>query len=543
MGWPGRLLFPLLAALAAGQGALAQQLPAQRPAVPAPLDLRFDIERFVIEGNTLLPQAEAEGLVARFAGRQRDFGDVQRALETLESAYRERGFSAVQVLLPEQAMARGEVRLRVIEARINRLEVRGNRFFSEANVRSSLPSLAAGHPPHSGEIARNLRIANESPAKQTAVTLRAGEKPGEVDAVVEVRDENPQKWFATLDNSGTPITGYHRVGFGYQHSNLQDRDHALTLQYVTSVEKPKQVGIYSAGYHLPLYGRGASMDFTAGYSDVDAGTTSTPAGDLNFSGRGGVLGARYNRHFERIVGYDHKLVAGLDHRMYRNACSLGAFGAAGCGTAGATFSLTPVSLTYAGSWTRIAGIASFYGTASTNLPGGSRGGTDALGRARFGAKASYSLVRIGGSFAQALAGDWQLRGRLDLQHTGNVLVSPEQFGIGGAHSVRGFLERELADDRGHSGSLELHTPDLSSHLGWKVWNARLLAFYDFGRTSRVDPLPGERVHNGIASWGAGVRLAKDKSVSLRLDLAQILDAGGTRERGHWRFAFGTVWAF
>jgi len=537
------LRYWVLAAIGAGQGAFAQQAPPQSPAVPAPLELRFDIQRFVVEGNTLLPQAEAEGLVARFAGRQRDFGDVQRALETLESAYRTRGFSAVQVLLPEQEMEKGEVRLRVIEARINRLEVRGNRFFSEANVRASLPSLSAGRPPQSGEIARNLRIANESPAKQTAVTLRAGEKQGDVDALVEVRDENPSKWFATLDNSGTGVTGYHRVGIGYQHSNLQDRDRALTLQYVSSVEKPKQVGIYSAGYHLPLYGRGASMDFTAGYSDVDAGTTLTPVGDLAFSGRGGVLGARYNQHFERIVGYDHKLVAGLDHRMYRNACSLGAFGAAGCGTAGATFSLTPVSLTYAGSWTRPAGLASFYGTASYNLPGGSRGGTDALGRARFGAKASYSLVRAGGSFAQALAGDWQLRGRLDLQHTENVLVSPEQFGIGGAHSVRGFLERELADDRGHHGSVELHTPELSTQLGWKNWNARLLAFYDFARTSRVDALPGERVHNGIASWGVGLRLAKDKRFSLRLDLAQILDEGGTRERHHWRFAFGTVWAF
>ncbi|MEK7862430.1 MAG: POTRA domain-containing protein, partial [Chloroflexota bacterium] len=83
----------LLAALGAGGSVFAQQAPPRSPAVPAPLELRFDIQRFVVEGNTLLPQAEAEGLVAPFAGRQRAFGDVQRALETLESAYRLRGFS------------------------------------------------------------------------------------------------------------------------------------------------------------------------------------------------------------------------------------------------------------------------------------------------------------------------------------------------------------------------------------------------------------------------------------------------------------------
>ena len=133
--------------------------------------------------------------------------------------------------------------------------------------------------------------------------------------------------------------------------------------------------------------------------------------------------------------------------------------------------------------------------------------------------------------------------RFDLQHTEDVLAAPEQFGIGGAHSVRGFLERERADDRGHGGSVELHTPDLSARLGWKDWTARLLAFYDFGRTSRVNPQPGEAVHNGIASAGLGVRLGKEKNFSMRLDLAQILDPGGTRERNHWRFAFGSVWTF
>ena len=39
---------------------------------------RFDIQRFVVEGNTILPQAEVEQIVAPFAGSARDFGDVQQ---------------------------------------------------------------------------------------------------------------------------------------------------------------------------------------------------------------------------------------------------------------------------------------------------------------------------------------------------------------------------------------------------------------------------------------------------------------------------------
>lgn len=519
------------------------QAPLVQPPVQTPLELRFDIEKYRVEGNSLLPVEEVEGAVRPFAGKQRDFGDVQKALEALENAYRSKGYSAVQVFLPEQDLEKGEVLLRVIEARIRRLQIQGNKFFDESNVRASLPSLAEGATPNANAVAKNLRIVNESPAKQTTVTLRAGEKEGDVDAVVEVADENPVKWFVTLDDTGSKQTGFHRIGFGFQHSNLFGRDHAMTLQYVTSVQEPKLVSVYSLGYHVPLYARGASMDFVVGYSDVDAGTTQTPTGELKFNGRGGVLGMRYNQFLDRIGAYDHKLVGAIDHRMYRNACSLGIFGAAGCGSAAATYSLTPVWLTYSGTWSREKGYTGFYITAGSNVPGGSRGDTDAIGRARSGANPHYWVYRGGLNFAEALADDWQFRARLEGQYTNQILVPPEHFGIGGMNSVRGFLERERADDRGHSGSLEIYTPDIAARMKWANWNLRFLAFYDFGRTSRVDPLPGEVVHNGIASWGGGFRLSYQRNFSLRADLGQILDPGGTRVRHHWRGGFSTIFSF
>jgi hypothetical protein len=88
-------------------------------------------------------------------------------------------------------------------------------------------------------VANNLAIVNESLAKQTTVTLRAGDKDGEVDAVVDVIDENPRKIFASLDNTGTPSTGYYRLGIGYQHGNLNDRDSAMDAA-VHHLARPRQ---------------------------------------------------------------------------------------------------------------------------------------------------------------------------------------------------------------------------------------------------------------------------------------------------------------
>ena len=72
-----------------------QVAPAQPPA-----PVRFDIQRYVVEGNTLLSQGEVDKILAPFAGKNRDFGDIQRALETLQDAYVGRGYNAVRVSVP-----------------------------------------------------------------------------------------------------------------------------------------------------------------------------------------------------------------------------------------------------------------------------------------------------------------------------------------------------------------------------------------------------------------------------------------------------------
>src|SRR5437868_1107755 len=83
--------------------------------------IRFEIARFEVKGNTLLPQSQIDALLAKYSGKQRDFGDVQRALEALEAAYHQRGYNVVTIELPEQELNGGVVVLKVVETRIGRV--------------------------------------------------------------------------------------------------------------------------------------------------------------------------------------------------------------------------------------------------------------------------------------------------------------------------------------------------------------------------------------------------------------------------------------
>ena len=333
----------------------------------------FDINHYNIEGNTLLKSDEIETVLKPYIGKHREYADVQHAIDALKQRYRSVGYSVVWVVVPEQDLDQGIVTLRVIEGRIGKVTIQGNRFFDDTNIRSSLPALREGVSPRVGDISANAQLANENPAKQVDVALRPGEELGVVDANVDVIDVRPLKGFLTFDNTGNPQTGNFRLGVGVQHANLFNHDDVGTFNYVTSPGKWNQVSLYSGSYRMPLYSLGDSIDFIIARSDVSAGTAYTVAGPLTFSGKGKVYGLRYNQLLERRGEYSHRIVYGLDYRAYQNNCTLGNFGAAGCGAAAVDITVRPISLTYSGNWARPGRISDFYVAISHNVPGAVNG--------------------------------------------------------------------------------------------------------------------------------------------------------------------------
>ncbi|MEC5161384.1 MULTISPECIES: ShlB/FhaC/HecB family hemolysin secretion/activation protein [unclassified Janthinobacterium] len=479
--------------------------------------LRFDISRFDVSGNSLLDPAEVARVLAPFAGKQRDFGDIQRALEALEAAFHQRGYSVVQVELPEQELNRDVVLLRVVENRIGRVSVSGNRHVDEANVRRALPALVEGRTPNMAALSTGLRLANDNPARKITLKLQSGEASGEVDAALEVADERPWKVSANLDNAGTEQTGKNHLGVVLQHANLWGRDHVLSLQYTTSVQEPSRVAVYGLGYHLPLYARGDSIDLFASYSNVDSGSVAAGIFDLAVSGKGAVAGARYNQYLARADKHEGKLVYGVDFKAYKNNVELQGLGL----QLGRDVTVHPLSVAYLGSWTLERGEANLAVTLLRNVAGGAHGAQKDFDAARSGARANYRALRLASSLSRLLPGDWQARAVVNGQYTPDALVPGEQFGAGGAGSVRGFAERALSDDAGVAANLELYTPNW---CGGARWQCRALAFYDAAHLWRRHALAGEAGGNGIGSAGLGLRVQFADMASLQLDYGHVLRA-------------------
>jgi hemolysin activation/secretion protein len=493
--------------------------------------VRFDITRFEVTGNTLLPVPTVERILEPYTGKQRDFGDVQRALEALETEYRRLGYNVVQVALPEQELNQGVVRLQIVETKIGKVRVEGNETFDEANIRRSLPGLVEGQSPNIGKISSSLKLANENPSKKATMQLQSSQRDDAVDVLLKVADEKLWRAAANIDNSGNKNTGESQLTMQFQHANISGRDDVLSLQYTTTLEKPSQVSVYGVGFHLPLYALGDSIDLFANYSNVDSGSVLAGITSLQVSGRGTVLGGRYNQHLRRIGDYESRIAWGLDYKQFQNNVDLAGI------QLGNDVTVHPFSLAYSGNLNTPDGELGFSVTALRNIPCGDKGGSADFNRVRAGAPAGYGLLRYNATYSHALPADWQMRLNFSGQHTSDVLVPGEQFGAGGANTVRGFNERDISNDVGYLASAELYTPNFCAGLQSVAAQCRAVVFYDAAQARRNDPLPGEVDKASIGSVGLGLRFSVDKYMTLQTDYGHVVDGSQTQQKGDNRFHF------
>jgi hemolysin activation/secretion protein len=504
-------------------------------------DQKFDIERFDIRGSTLLQPGEAESLVAPFTGKGRVYGDVQKALEALENAYRAKGYGTVNVHVPEQEITTGVIRLDVIEAVIGKVTVSGNRHFDTANIRASIPQLREGTAPNLRQISENVQLANENPANK-------------VDAKIEVSDQDPKRFIVTLDNSGTRATGRHRLGVAWQNANLLGGDEMLTASYTASPDvwlghpKGVKVNVFSVAFRKPFYGLGDSLDVIYGNSSVNVPSTAIALGSpYGIVGKGEVLSVRWNHLFPRLGEYSARLVFGYDYKYINATCDPDRRGVVNSCT---PYTLQPASATYSGQWQGIGRQTGYnVGLIWNVLPTGVDYPTASGKKDRYSFIAGrpvaddFTILRYGASHTHLVFG-WQLRATINGQYARSGLPSAEQLGLTGASAVRGFDERIATSDRGYVVNLEAYTPNLADKVGVPGALHGVL-FYDMasGRNVGANGTPFNKAR--LSSIGIGLRYSMSRDLSFSVDAADILDRGPNDldRRNGWGGHFRLMVAF
>jgi hemolysin activation/secretion protein len=152
-------------------------------------------------------------------------------------------------------------------------------------------------------------------------------------------------------------------------------------------------------------------------------------------------------------------------------------------------------------------------------------------------------VRASAQQTRELPWNMQLFGRVSGQFTQSPLVSNEQLSIGGADTVRGYLESTSLGDYGFSSTVELRNTYLSKLLQLPAGAAHFYLFYDAGAVQIMDPLPSQESTFDLSSWGAGFRVGGWHGFDVDFAWARATARVGTIEPGDSRIHFLFRYAF
>lgn len=526
------LLF--VAGTAQGEGAQPAEPGAdgQEPSAQTAQKHTFDIWELRVEGNTLLQRVIVERTVYPYVGPGKSIEDVEAARKALETAYRDHGYATVVVDIPEQQVSRGIVKLAVVEGKVDRVRVEGSRYFSLDRISSSVPALTEGQVPNVPAMQQQLAELNmASPDRTVTPIFRPGRTPGTVEVELRVKDELPLHGDFELNNRNSLNTSELRASAMLRYANLWQREHSASLMYQVAPQDTDDVQVIAGTYVVPM-GHGNVFAAYLVNSKSDVAT----AGDLAVIGNGNIVGARFIKSLAPADSYFHNATFGIDYKDFEEDVVL-------VDSPGFNTPIDYVNFLtqYRGIWGNGAG-SKVTGGLSANFGLRGLGNTEEeFENKRFQARPNYIYLGAFGEYLRDFRNGIQLQARLDGQLADSPLVSNEQYGIGGAESVRGYFESQALGDDGYTASLELRSPSYAKHIA-HLRELRFLTFTDAGKLRVQDPLPGQADSYELYSAGVGFRLEAAKGFDASLDWAWPLrDATDVEQgdsRGHFRLHYG-----
>lgn len=413
------------------------------------------------------------------------------------------------VTIPNQNVADGTLRFVVNIRRFNRLDFRGNHWFSSKLLQERL-GIKPGDEIRLSVLEEAINWTNTNPFRRVKVVINPLADPGKADLLVGVQEMRPWRVAASADNYGNDILGMWHYMASVMAGNLWGLDHQGSYQFVTGND-PKIYQVHVANYRFPLPWR-HFLEASASYALVDPlingvlrqqGKSESASLKYSIPVRSDDSPIEFHAGFDFKRGNNNLEFAGT--RYYASTTDTFQFSAGG----------SLVKRDKRGGW--------MFGASASFSPGNlnQRNNRQTYEGARLGANPHYVYGAITVQRLLELERGWQFSSRLIAQASSTNLLGSEQLTIGGATSVRGYNTNIFAGDQGFIFNGELYSPNKLHSLekirkNLPPLETRFLMFYDaaqvFVKHPQIDP-----AMSPLASTGFGVRMSVSNNFSVTAD--------------------------
>jgi hemolysin activation/secretion protein len=475
-------------------GAAAGGLPVQ--------DVPFLIRKVEFTGNTMVSSEEIRKIVESYEGKEMKLSEAKAIAMAITQAYRSRGFITCRAYIPPQKLSEGVLKIQILEGKLGKISVKGNRFFSKQLLKRYLDQ-HQGKVLEYDKLKRDLSTLNLHPDREVKAVIIPGKTLGTSDLVLEVKDQNPLHIGAEINNFGTRVTGRERYIISARHTNLLGIDDIFAAR----VQFGDEVFAVGSQYVVPVGEYQTQVGTSVNYTDV---TVGKEFGILDLGGQAFASSFFINQPIYKWRNLDFTLTGSFEYKDIENT------------VLGSTSSKDELRILHAGfnieevdQWGRTFIINDFafgtpwFGASDSNDPNLSRAD----------AEPAFFKYTLSANRIHPVYDYTYLLMKGNAQFTPDDLLPSEQFDIGGVYSVRGYPQSDYLGDYGVGGSIELRVPwyfiPKEVKAPWSdqpLWNRiNFVGFVDAAHAELRAPAVGEFKSRNYVGLGAGVRFDLPKN--------------------------------
>jgi hemolysin activation/secretion protein len=491
-------------------------LPPEEEIQKQPGTVRVFVYDVLVTGNTVFSDAEIDEVTAPFKKRTLLTEDLERLRLALTLLYINKGYLTSGAIIPDQDVTFGVITVQIIEGKLTRIDVEGNRWFSSSYLRDRL-ELGIRTPVKLDPLQEQLQLLQQdSRIERVNAELRPGDKQGESLLNVRVTDRQPFHAGIEVNNYQSPLVGEFRGIGTLTHDNLTGHGDPLSISYGQS---SGAFPIVYGSYALPLNRYGTT--FSPYFRRYDFKLIEEPFTPLNIKTNTEIIGMSLRQPIYKTVTDEVALSIIGEHLFTQSFLFNGTpdqmtFNAfPGFQNGAATVS----ALRFAQDWTHrtvdtVLALRSRFSVGLNVLGATINANPDTPDGQFFSWLGQSQVIK---QFGENLLG-MQLLGRMDLQLTNSPLFPLEQVALGGRYTVRGYREVTILRDNSFIASVEPRFPLFRWASGEPM--VQFAPFVDVAhgwnigenRPSAIAPLTS--FPNTLASVGVGLRwniLPKDRA--------------------------------
>jgi len=267
------------------------------------------VENVEISSSSILSEKELNYVIKKIKGKNVHFEQLEEAVNQINYLYASKGYVTARAILPTQTVEKGVVKIELIEGKVGRISINGNRWTRSSYINKRL-NARTGEIFNVAALERDLVKFNRyNDGIKLSANLFPGKAGGTTDIVIDAQETFPYRITGLFDNAGRKTIGEVRGGL------LLNADSLFGVRDRLTVGAYKSQASFTpyADYNIPVnkYDGRVGATFSMSHSEIVKG----PYAMFNIGSRSYNYSLYYTHPLVRKPFFELTGYAGINYKQ------------------------------------------------------------------------------------------------------------------------------------------------------------------------------------------------------------------------------------